>query len=74
MSHLSGDGSTCVRPTKQGALRVISQAVWQAEVVLNQHPPVGSVHVRGLDLGSVAVPVAPVKITVVRTVLESVHY
>lgn len=55
---------TCVRPAEQGALRVISQAIRQAQIVFNQHPPVGSVHVGGLNLGGLAVPIGPVKITV----------
>jgi len=64
MSHLSETYSTCVCPAKQRALGVVSQAVRQAEIVFNQHPPVGSIHVRGLDLGGIAVPIGPVKITV----------
>lgn len=60
MSHLSESHSTCICPTKHRALRVVSQAVWQAEVIFNQNPSVGAVHVRGLDLGGVTVPVGPV--------------
>lgn len=66
MSHPSEIYGTCICPAKQGALRVVSQAVWQAEVVFHQHPPVGTVHVRRLNLGGVAVPVSPVQVAVVR--------
>lgn len=73
MSHLSVIYNTCICPTKQRALSIVSQAVWQAEIVFNQHSSVGSIHVRGLNLGGFAVPVSPVEIAVVRTGVESVH-
>lgn len=65
-TRLSGVHATCIRPAKQGTAAVVCQAVGQAEVVFDQDPPVGSVHVGGLDLGRVAVPVGPVQVTVVR--------
>lgn len=42
---------------------VVSQPIWQTEVVLNQDSSVGPVHVRGFYLGSVTVPVGPVQVT-----------
>ncbi len=74
MRHFSGIWSTCICPTKQRALRVVSQAVWQTEILFNQHSSVGSIHVGGLNLGGIAVPVSPVKVTVVRKGMESVRY
>lgn len=67
MPHVSRVYSTCVCPAEQRAAPVKGQAVRQAEVVFDQDPPVGPVHVRGLDLGRVAVPVGPVQIAVVET-------
>lgn len=53
---------------------VVGQAVGQAQVVLDQHPSVGSIHVGRLDLGGAAVPVGPVQIAVARRAQESLHH
>lgn len=71
LSHQSAICGTCVSPAEQGALRVVRQAVRQAELVFDQHPSVGSIHVGRLNLGGVAVPVCPVQITVARRAHES---
>lgn len=60
LSHLSEIYSTCICPTKHRTLRVISQAIWQAEIIFNQHPSVGSIHPRGLNLWGITVPISPV--------------
>lgn len=49
-------------------MSVKRQAVWQAEIIFDQNPPVGSIHVRSLNLGGIAVPVSPVQVAVVETV------
>lgn len=74
MSHLSEIYCTCICPAKQRAPGVVSQAIRQGEIVFNQHPSVGSIHIGGLNLGGVTVPIGPVQIAVLGTGLGSVEY
>lgn len=54
---------TSVSPAELLPEGVEGQCIGQPDVILDQHPPVGSVHRGGLDFGALAVPVCPVEVT-----------
>ena len=52
---------TGICPAEEGGLRVIGQAIGQAQAFAGQEPSVGAIHVSSLDLRGLPVPVTPVE-------------